>query len=104
MFATPATADRLRSHPLPPCCRPGGTSANAPASVLDALEARPSTLLALAATLMLALGPSPVAAREMATVCTADGVKQMPVDGKNPPDTGTSGCAHACVLRERRRG
>lgn len=104
MNARPALSDRLRSRPLPPCCLPGGFSATAPTSVLDALEARPATLLALAAVLMLALGPTPAAAQEMATICTPSGLQQVPLDGERQPDSGTTGCAHACLPRDRRRG
>lgn len=86
---------------LPPCCLPGA----APASFLEALEARPATLAALAALLMLALGPAPVSAGATVTLCTADGVRKVPLDGDTPsPDHGMIGCAHACLPRGRRHG
>ena len=99
----PAKASTLRSGTLPPCCLPGTAGATA-ASFLDALDARPSAVLALAAAFMLALGPAPVGAQEMALLCTQNGLEQVPVDGDSTPDSGMAGCAHACLVRERRRG
>lgn len=105
MSATEARGDKRRGVALPPCCLPGGaSSAAAPSSFLDALEEKPSTLLALAATLMLAFGPAPATAREMTILCTPDGFRQVPVDGDRQPDNGMAGCAHACTLRDQRRG
>lgn len=99
----PAQTSRLRSETLPPCCLPGGAGVSA-SSFLDALDARPSAVLALAAALMLALGPTPATAQEMALLCTQNGLEQVPVDGNSNPDSGMAGCAHACMVRERRRG
>lgn len=97
-------APARRGGTLPPCCLPGASSGAFGSSFLDALDARPSAVLALAAALMLAFGPSPVSAGEMVLVCTQNGLKQVPVDGTSGPDSGTTGCAHACMVRERRRG
>jgi len=81
------------------------SSAAAPSSFLDALEARPSSLFALAAVLMLALGSTPATAQEMTILCTPNGFKQVPVDGeRQPPDNAMTGCAHACTQRDQRRG
>ncbi|MCH8686240.1 hypothetical protein [Pedomonas mirosovicensis] len=75
-----------------------------PASFLDALEARPATLVALAALLMLALGPAPASAGATTTLCTVNGVKELPLDDGAPSrDHGLAGCAHACLPRERRQ-
>ncbi|MGK2286431.1 hypothetical protein [Pedomonas sp. V897] len=106
----PGQARRRRAMPvaeratlLPPCCLPG--AGGAPASVLDALEARPTLLAAFAAVLMLALGPAPAQGGIMTTLCTADGARQVPLDENGPRrDDGAPGCAHACLTRDRRRG
>lgn len=91
-----------RNSVLPPCCLPrGGSSA---ASFLEALDARPSALLALAAALMLALGTGPAHAWNMTVLCTSDGLKQVPADGGSRSDNGMGVCAHLCLLRDRRRG
>lgn len=102
MSISPARASFRRASALPPCCLPGGgTSA---ASFLEALDARPSALLALAAALMLALGASPVHAQDMTVLCTSDGPRQVPVEDKSGPDSNMGGCAHLCLMRDRRRG
>jgi hypothetical protein len=59
-------------------------------------------LAALAATLMLAVSPLAPAGAATMTVCTADGPVQLPFGGKPQPDD--KACAHACTLRERKRG
>ena len=95
-----------RGGALPPCCLTGDpSSAAAPYSLLDALANRPSTLLALAAALMLALGPTPATAQATTLICTPNGLKEVPLDGEpQQPDTGMNGCAHACTQRDQRRG
>lgn len=59
-------------------------------------------LAALAATLMLATAPLAPAGAATMIVCTADGPVQLPVGGKPRPDD--KACAHACTLRDRKRG
>lgn len=103
MSRIPARASSPQRGTLPPCCLPGAAGITA-TSFLDALDARPTAVLALAAAIMLALGPSPVAAQQMALVCTQNGLEQVPVNGQSKPEEGIPGCAHACMVRERRRG
>lgn len=98
-----ASVDRRIAAALPPCCLPGG--AGVPSSFMDALEARPATLFVLAALIMLALGPVPVQAGLMTTLCTSEGLRQVPQDESGSRrDDGALGCVHACLMRDRRRG
>lgn len=66
----------------------------------DAIRGR--DLAALAAALMLAAAPLGPAGAATMIVCTADGPVQLPLGGKPRPDEKAR--AHACTLRERRRG
>jgi hypothetical protein len=69
---------------------------------MDAAAPRGRDLAALAAMLMLAFSPLGPAGAATMTICTADGPIRFPLGDKPKPDD--KACAHACTLRERRRG
>jgi len=69
---------------------------------MDGHTPRGRDLAALAATLMLALSPLGPAGAATMTVCTSDGPIQLPLGDKPRPDD--KACAHACTLRDRKRG